>query len=421
MNDKKRRVSLRIGIVILVVLTPLFLLSYANNLTDLSSKIKTYVFDTGGGKRNSTSYKMRDTIGQSSAIGVSQSASFKLHTGFQPAVIGDPVTRTTMKGDVNSDGRIDVTDALMVINIILGNYNPTQQEMRAADINGDGLVNIADVVSIVNTILGIGSYGVAKNRGAAVTEITGLIEDKGKVNPSSTSAAKGSAGDILLDETDGHLKRSSQMVLPVAIKSNIPIAGAQIKLQYKGTTVVPGKPQLTERGANMLLASNTKEDELIILVYSTDQNVIRPGSEPILSVPFEVEGSENDSTIVSFKEVILVNRHAQQIPLEIKSVSKGPDILLPKEFALAQNYPNPFNPETTIKYQLPKDSYVRLDIFNIMGQKLTTLIEEHQSAGFKTVKWDGRDSSGFELASGLYFYRIKAGDFVSTKKMTLIR
>ena len=122
MDSNTRKVSLRIGIVILFVLTPLFLISYAKNLSSLGLKFKSYVLDTGGGNRNSTSYKIRDTIGQSSAIGKSESNNFKLYAGFQPAISRDLVTNITMKGDVNCDRRIDVTDALIVVNIILGIY-----------------------------------------------------------------------------------------------------------------------------------------------------------------------------------------------------------------------------------------------------------------------------------------------------------
>jgi flagellar hook assembly protein FlgD len=95
--------------------------------------------------------------------------------------------------------------------------------------------------------------------------------------------------------------------------------------------------------------------------------------------------------------------------------------LTPSEFFLSQNYPNPFNPTTTISYGLPYDAQVRLDIFNIMGQKVRTLIDFRQVAGFRNVTWDGRDGAGKSVASGVYFYRINAGDHLSIKKMLLMK
>jgi DNA-binding transcriptional regulator YhcF (GntR family) len=87
----------------------------------------------------------------------------------------------------------------------------------------------------------------------------------------------------------------------------------------------------------------------------------------------------------------------------------------------AQSYPNPFNPQTEIAYSLPEDSYVKLTIYNIQGQKVTTLVDEHQSAGTKKVVWDGCDESGESVASGVYLYRIEAGPYSVTNRMVLLK
>lgn len=89
---------------------------------------------------------------------------------------------------------------------------------------------------------------------------------------------------------------------------------------------------------------------------------------------------------------------------------------LPTEFSLSQNYPNPFNPTTEISFALPKASNARLDIYNIMGQKVATLVNRHLEAGFHTAVWDGT-----RVASGVYLYRLEAGDFLGTKKMILLK
>lgn len=81
---------------------------------------------------------------------------------------------------------------------------------------------------------------------------------------------------------------------------------------------------------------------------------------------------------------------------------------LPGVYDLAQNYPNPFNPLTTIRYDLPFESIVKLDIFDVMGRKVATLVDSKQSAGFRTVHWDGKNKFGSILSSGVYFYRLKA-------------
>jgi hypothetical protein len=99
-----------------------------------------------------------------------------------------------------------------------------------------------------------------------------------------------------------------------------------------------------------------------------------------------------------------------------------PDGTLPTEFALAQNYPNPFNPSTTIEFSLPRAAQVSLVIFNLLGQNVATLADHDlYSSGTHSVQWDGRDNSGQATASGVYFYRLTAGDFIEQKKMMLLK
>ncbi len=94
---------------------------------------------------------------------------------------------------------------------------------------------------------------------------------------------------------------------------------------------------------------------------------------------------------------------------------------LPSEFTLNQNYPNPFNPETNISFDLPTGSLATLDIFDIMGRKVVTLVDKELEAGSYTVTWDGRDQSGEKASSGIYFYRLATGFGVRQAKMTLLK
>ena len=92
------------------------------------------------------------------------------------------------------------------------------------------------------------------------------------------------------------------------------------------------------------------------------------------------------------------------------------DIGIPNTYGLDQNYPNPFNPSTIIKYQLPENNHVSIRVFDILGNLITTLVDEQMNAGFHSVNWN---ASG--LASGVYFYRINSGDFSSIKKLILMK
>ncbi len=94
---------------------------------------------------------------------------------------------------------------------------------------------------------------------------------------------------------------------------------------------------------------------------------------------------------------------------------------LPRDFALGQNYPNPFNPTTVIKFALPRASDVRIELFDITGRLVRTLANAPMAAGTHSVTFDGRSSSGNQLATGVYFYRLQADSFVATKKMLLMK
>ncbi|HOP06391.1 MAG TPA: T9SS type A sorting domain-containing protein [candidate division Zixibacteria bacterium] len=94
---------------------------------------------------------------------------------------------------------------------------------------------------------------------------------------------------------------------------------------------------------------------------------------------------------------------------------------LPEQFSLGQNYPNPFNPSTTIEYGIPRKTEVRIGVYNILGGLIRTLVSQSLIQGHYRVDWDGTDESGQAVSSGVYFYRIEAGDYTETRKMMLLK
>ncbi|UCH64705.1 MAG: T9SS type A sorting domain-containing protein, partial [Ignavibacterium sp.] len=92
------------------------------------------------------------------------------------------------------------------------------------------------------------------------------------------------------------------------------------------------------------------------------------------------------------------------------------EVTIPLEFALEQNFPNPFNPSTVIKYSIPHDGFVTLDVFNLLGEKVASLVNGIQKAGRYEINFDASN-----LASGIYVYNLKSGNFSSVRKMLLMR
>jgi hypothetical protein len=99
----------------------------------------------------------------------------------------------------------------------------------------------------------------------------------------------------------------------------------------------------------------------------------------------------------------------------------GEEELLPGAYSLSQNYPNPFNPSTTINFSVPAATKARVEIYNILGNRVATIFDGVAQAGDNTVVWDGNNEAGEAAATGIYFYRLTADNFVETKKMTLMK
>ena len=96
-------------------------------------------------------------------------------------------------------------------------------------------------------------------------------------------------------------------------------------------------------------------------------------------------------------------------------------LIVLKEFNIFNSYPNPFNPTTNIQYELPQRSEVQILIYDLLGRKVTTLVSETQEAGFKSVIWNATNDHGKPVSAGVYLYQIRAGEFVGTKKMVLLK
>lgn len=116
------------------------------------------------------------------------------------------------------------------------------------------------------------------------------------------------------------------------------------------------------------------------------------------------------------EDVNLHGKTATHGPVEVSKKARTPTV-----FSLAQNSPNPFNPLTEIQYDLPRTSRVRLEVYNVLGQRVATLVDDIQTAGTKVARWNGKNDGGVAVSGGVYFYRLEAGEFVDVKKMVLLK
>ncbi len=112
-----------------------------------------------------------------------------------------------------------------------------------------------------------------------------------------------------------------------------------------------------------------------------------------------------------------IGAHESAMPVGLEPLSEN----LPSQYFLQQNYPNPFNPVTMIEFEIPRSEWVSLRVYNILGEAVIELVAEELAAGNYRYHWDGRDRSGRALSSGIYIYRLRAGNFVQQRKMILMR
>jgi len=183
----------------------------------------------------------------------------------------------------------------------------------------------------------------------------------------------------------------------------------------------------TRAGGFMVQTHGSRTAEMIVAIQSDAYpltvawNVKNSGASYLLSdamggqvVPAQTLSGSGSLTIKDDEVVRLVLK------------SSGGAELLPKEFALWQNYPNPFNPTTAIRYALPVDSKVTIEIYNVLGQRVNTLVNEERRAGYHVVEWDATSTGGASVGSGVYFLRLHAKgangkDFTDVKKLLLLK
>ena len=128
------------------------------------------------------------------------------------------------------------------------------------------------------------------------------------------------------------------------------------------------------------------------------------------TLEYTVQASDEEYTVESDGEFVFQNN----------TLSVENDIT-PLSFRLHQNYPNPFNPITTVRYELPEDSFVDVTVYDMLGNVVNNLVNTNQSSGYKSVQCDATNNQGEPVSAGVYLYKIQAGDFVDTKKMILLK
>jgi len=294
-----------------------------------------------------------------------------------------------MKGDATMDFSVNIDDYWRILYHVNGNLL-TGQALINADVNKDGRVDELDAADILGYI----NSGTWSN-----TALAG-------VGNLSMSAA-------LID-------RQGILSFPISLTNVNDIRSLQIEFTYDESKVdFRNYNQLIESSDIAVTAKNISTGVAKFIYTSAGKT---KGNFIPAEVMFNVKSNSTANVINS---TYSINGGAfQKGPvygqLNVTGVEEAKNTI-PDKFAVEQNYPNPFNPTTTIRYSLPTDGFVTVRIFDILGRNINTLLNRELKAGNYSAQWNGDNYSGAKVSSGTYFYQVKTGSNVITKKMVLIK
>ncbi|MCG8603770.1 DNRLRE domain-containing protein, partial [bacterium] len=274
----------------------------------------------------------------------------------------------------------------------LGKLTTADLALASADLNRDGNVNLLDVLSSID--YGDDSFGESR---------LGQTSD---IEPNASAR-------LVMEDA----KRKGNMIeVPFTLDSSAPIRGFQIKLRYDGTQITDIMPYVdSER--NLILDYEVRDGEIEVMAYLKKENSAVQMDGILLTLTGRLQRPAENAAIEVI-EGLFVSRNLKTIPLEAEAESASE---IPAEFQLFQNFPNPFNLGTRITFNVPSKSKVSLKIYNLRGELVRTLVNEEREPGLQTVSWNGSNESGITVASGVYVYRLSAGNFEDTRKLTLVK
>ncbi len=289
----------------------------------------------------------------------------------------------TLLGDINLNGiPYEVGDVVLFSKFLIDpvKYPFNQEQQFNSDVNEDGICcTLADFIVLLNHVLEGGGKILAK----ALPQVS----------------------DIQMS-----IQRSSSGI-GISMNSRVPVGATLMVIRHPGIDL--GDPVLSAGAEGMTLLKKDEAGVLNLLIYSSQAKYIEPGQKGLLSIP--VLGGDGNLAL----DRAFCSDYSGNLIQATISLEKSQEV--PQRFSLLQNYPNPFNPETNISFSLPEESEVSLKIYNLKGQLVKILANSRLGAGVHNLTWKGKDESGTDVSSGIYFYKLVAGRYSETRKMVKIK
>ncbi|MBD3386905.1 T9SS type A sorting domain-containing protein [candidate division KSB1 bacterium] len=309
------------------------------------------------------------------------------------------------KGDVDTTFvGVDMFDVLRMIDIVL-NRPPaaTEYDIWSGDLNGDGVIDMVDIIEAIDLALQ-GTVMFSKMSVPIIDE-------------SVNSSARIDVG-VLPNNFIGETR------VPFVVRSTENLHGLMLSLNYNRKKIHLSKSQIENLAPEVKASFKYTENSLNVMLYRMDGKPVLSQGENFFELSVRVNEKLDHDEHIRVIQALAGGEKVRKIQT-IFGENQQQESYIPETFALEQNYPNPFNMSTVINYDVPpleeKSTTVRLAIYNTNGQLVKVLEDRQRSAGHYSVQWNGYDEQGRYVASGVYFYKLIAGDVVITKKLAVMK
>ncbi|MEE9464854.1 MAG: cohesin domain-containing protein, partial [Candidatus Neomarinimicrobiota bacterium] len=290
------------------------------------------------------------------------------------------------------DGAIHAYDAALILKYLVGDTVLTEGHQWNADVTLDNTISAGDA-------------------GLILQYVAGIIDTLPTV-PDASFIAQGS-----IEIPDMELHRGDSFSLPVGLNGSSNIIGFQMKIEFDPEAIQFTSVQWTTPPSTSIII--THEDNGSIYIAGASATLLSDGNWLSLMLTVDSVSTENETSVtirnLRWNEGQFIDS-VTTAKLSLKLATEPSTPASPKEFALMQNFPNPFNATTSIRYYLPHASALQLTIYDVSGRLQKTLLDGYQSAGYHEIIWEAP-----ELGSGVYIYRIIAGEFRDARKCVLLK
>ena len=299
-------------------------------------------------------------------------------------------------GDVSQNNDVSLYDAALVLKYLVGTESFNDIQLSIADVTQDSSISALDATVIAQ-------YAV---------EIIDSL-------PAGDEQNLNAGGAFVINEDE--FIPGSILEIPIVLSNGRNLLSFEMDIAYEPEMISFENITWSEMIGHFTIEENIENGSINIAGMGTTPD----GQDGVFgTINLFVSSRFNEESIELTMNRYRINESepAEEIVFNFTNSALSTDLdVTPKTYSLHQNYPNPFNPITTIKYDLPTLSLVNVSIYNLMGQKIKSLIQSKQTAGYRTVQWDATNDFGEPVSAGMYIYIIEAGEFRQTKKMVLLK